>query len=723
MLAFAAVTALACAGGDWDASEGSMFTPHVINQPQSAAFFRTLETPFYDGYDDDRSIAFNEQNAEEWRGFFDQKVSKESMDYWLYHAPIKQIDSMIFALKGKPANLTAASKTHSLGQLPSGRATAFLYYTGFARRNEAFAAPQSPDPWDPKPLPPADVSVSKQIAGGLNFFTKASEPFLKGRYAFQLERLYFYSGDYDKTISFYNEQESSMTAGGTSIRWRALGYKAAALYRQKKYAESNNLYAQIFDQYAPLRKSAYLSFHPLKGGEWQQCLNLAGSTRQKEVLWQLMGLYANDLQSMKEILKLNPQSELADLLLVRAVNTEEWQMDVESDEKTGKRYHVDKDLLKFLDETAAQLPPANSCTWNLAAAYLNYMEGNYAIADQQLARARKAGNPGASSLAQYHLLAVYGNLKKAGSISESLENTLLPDLEVLFSKQTGDLENFRSGKARRWTRYTLANLYLNKGDVETAELIYPGIRPDHFSSVDAIRRMIAYYDKAKPSALEKFFFGQAELHQQDYQELLGIRYAQQDKLDEALLALKAAGNDGKLPGNPFTIHIRDCHDCDHAAVQKTKYTKVSFIEKMIAMKAIAAAKPAEAAQNYFLVANGFYNMTYFGNARLFYDNRVDNSIYAYEHDLLPEESSDLALKYYLLALQHSTDAEFRAKCTFMAAKCEQNTFFTHMPENYKGDFKAGIYFASLKKEYSQTRYYQDVIRECGYFKTYLNTRR
>lgn len=724
LLACAAVTALACAGGDWDGSEGSMFTPHIIHQKQSVAFFRTLETPFYDGYDEDRPVAFNDQNSTEWAAFFDQKVSKEAIGYWLYKASLKQIDSMIFDIKGKPANLTAESKSNSLKAMPAGKATSFLYYTGFAKRNETFAAPPVEYSWDPKPAPVSDVSITKQITGGLNFYTKATEPFLKERYAFQLERLYFFNKEYDKAISFYNETENNFKAGG-SIQWRALGYKAAALYKQKKYTESNLLYATIFDRYEPMRKSAYLSFHPLPKAEWDQCLALTKSTREKEVLWQLKGLYGNEVEAMREILKLNPSSDLADLLLVRAVNIEEWNMESESYEakKTGKLYSVNKNLLAFLNETSATIQSPNAAAWHLAAAYLNDMQGDYALAETQMKRAEKFNTANPMNKAQYHLVAVYGALKKTTAMNEKLEAAMLNDLKILFSKETGELDNFRSYKARAWTRRTLAELYLKKGETEKAELIFPGIDPKQFDNTDDIKNMIAYYEKPNPSAFEKLFFEHASLQKHDYQELLGIRYAQQDKLEEALVALKAVGSKETLYGNPFTIHIKDCHDCDHEAAQKTKYTKASFIEKMIEMKGIAAGKPDEAAQNYFLVANGFYNMTYFGNARLFYDNRVDNTIYTYEHAATPEENNDLALKYYLLALQHATDKEFKAKCTFMAAKCEQNAFFMNVPANFKGDFKSGMYFASLKKDYSTTKYYQEIIKECGYFKTYLGSRR
>jgi hypothetical protein len=723
ILACAAITVLACGGGDWDSSEGSMFTPHIINQKQSVAFFRTMETPFYDGYDDERRYAFNDQNNRDWAAFFDNTVTEKTINYWLYKASLKQIDSMIFDIKGKPANLTTESKSNSLKTLLAGKATSFLYYTGFAKRNETFTAPYVEYSWEPKAAPVSDILITKQIIGGLSFYTKATEPFMKERYAFQLERLYFFNKEYDKTISFYNENESSFKAG-SSLQWRALGYKAAALYKQKKYAESNLLYAMIYDRYAPMKKSAYLSFHPMQKTEWEQGLALAKSTHEKEVLWQLKGLYGNEVEAMRAILKLNPSSELADLLLVRAVNIEEWNMESESYEakKTGKVYSVNKTLLAFLNETSATIQSPNAAAWHLSAAYLNYMQGDYAQAEMQMKRAEKFNAASPMNKAQYHLIAVYGNLKKTPAMNEKLEAAMLNDLKILFSKETAELDNFRSYKAKAWTRRTLAELYLKKGEVEKAELIFSGIDPKQFESTDDIKKMIAYYEKQNPSAFEKLFFEQATLFKTDYQELLGIRYAQQDKLEDALAALKAIDSKETLYGNPFTIHIKDCHDCDHEAAQKTKYTKAAFIEKMIGMKSMAVSKPAEAAQNYFLVANGFYNMTYFGNARLFYDNRVDNTIYTYEHSVTPEENNDLALKYYLLALQNSTDKEFKAKCTFMAAKCEQNAFFMNTPANFKGDFKSGMYFASLKKDYSATKYYQDIIKECGYFKTYLGSR-
>jgi hypothetical protein len=70
----------------------------------------------------------------------------------------------------------------------------------------------------------------------------------------------------------------------------------------------------------------------------------------------------------------------------------------------------------------------------------------------------------------------------------------------------------------------------------------------------------------------------------------------------------------------------------------------------------------------------------------------------------------------------SRDREFRAMCCFMMAKCEQNTFYLTRPEGYNGDFRSGEYFRVLAKSYAGTRYYREVIRECGYFRTWLASR-
>jgi hypothetical protein len=54
----------------------------------------------------------------------------------------------------------------------------------------------------------------------------------------------------------------------------------------------------------------------------------------------------------------------------------------------------------------------------------------------------------------------------------------------------------------------------------------------------------------------------------------------------------------------------------------------------------------------------------------------------------------------------------------MAAKCEQNKFFINRPLDYRGDFRAGTHFGTLRDQYARTKYYREIINECGYFRTF-----
>ena len=75
---------------------------------------------------------------------------------------------------------------------------------------------------------------------------------------------------------------------------------------------------------------------------------------------------------------------------------------------------------------------------------------------------------------------------------------------------------------------------------------------------------------------------------------------------------------------------------------------------------------------------------------------------AYVNGALPVYMNcDKALAYYQKAMNASTDAEFKAQCCFMCAKCEQNYFFCHKPKDYKGDFKAGTYLPCFNRAFQK----------------------
>jgi hypothetical protein len=142
----------------------------------------------------------------------------------------------------------------------------------------------------------------------------------------------------------------------------------------------------------------------------------------------------------------------------------------------------------------------------------------------------------------------------------------------------------------------------------------------------------------------------------------------------------------------------------------------------------------KSAQYYFELANGYYNITFYGNSWMASSFNT--------RGLLPwgytkEQNYDFydcsrAEENYLKAAKKTANKEFAAQCYFMAAKCEQNKFYNNMPwlpytyymdtvdkEYLREKMKYKNYFSVLKEKYSQTDFYQEALKECNYFNYFV----
>ena len=45
-------------------------------------------------------------------------------------------------------------------------------------------------------------------------------------------------------------------------------------------------------------------------------------------------------------------------------------------------------------------------------------------------------------------------------------------------------------------------------------------------------------------------------------------------------------------------------------------------------------------------------------------------------------------------------------------------YFNTLPEWTAPQIKGGVYYKQLKSDFADTAYYQDILRECGYFQTW-----
>src|SRR5690606_11087906 len=127
----------------------------------------------------------------------------------------------------------------------------------------------------------------------------------------------------------------------------------------------------------------------------------------------------------------------------------------------------------------------------------------------------------------------------------------------------------------------------------------------------------------------------------------------------------------------------------HQAKQSVKYTSLSMLRKMKEMKTNIEVGN-DVYNNALLLANAYYNTSYFGNARAFYYNSIfgewgSNYISKENQSKLFDLSQ--AKKYYELAFKAASDNEQRAMISYMLAKVERNEFYFEdyfIPNTYWG---------------------------------------
>lgn len=739
---------LACIDVDISPYPDSFFPPEISHSPRDVDFFvsnNSLYGPqiFKTSYTED----FHTNNIAEWNLYFKNKVNNKDLESIIYTCSLGEIDTLIFSVKKPGYPISNFLKSNSIfGVTDTRSALDFLYYIGFAKRCEKYSTYNPTDWWDDAKVKADDprndkASMATQITGGIKQIGNANSDFVKQRYAFQVVRLYFQMKNYDSCISFYNNHAVLLNKVENTIRYRAMGYLAGAYMAKGQVAEADFTYSLVFDRCNEMRDAAYFSFKPQEEADFTQSLALATTNRQKEALWQILGLSKDPLRAMKEIYKLDPKSDMLDLLLMRAVNKAEEKflnqsmasMEIDDPNMSDiTKDSIHANLAFFIKQVAGAGNTAKPYEWNLAAGYLDWVMGGTDFEKYFSGVNAEATNDKLVSeeLRLFHLL---DKLKNGKAGDKDFENNILPDLKWL--KDTNHAPNFRRDFAWAFVSDFMAKKYNDIGNIPigncfTLNLIdhlTNGFNASSYISDTLINTMEGFIDKKDKSPFEEFAVAQLPLYKPDFIDLEAIHLMYNYDFKGALAQLNSNNAPGpeNVYGDPFIIHITDNHDSDAVLPNKSVHTKKEFLERMIELQK-KADNNTKNADDYFMLANGYYNMSYFGNNRVFFTSKL-SSMESYSPDYKDwskdepvYENCGKALEYYQKAMDASKDPEFKAKCCFMCAKCEQNYFFTHKPDNYKGDFKAGKYFVQLKANYASTQYYNEVIKECGYFRTYTN---
>jgi hypothetical protein len=730
-----ATVALACAG-DWGPEYGtSNFTPEIFVDSSYSPFFYSEQFYYGINHDEGHLTRWKYDNIGDWGAWLGKGVARyEELDYLLDSADSATIDSTIAWLDGqRPAPPSSFAAYRILVNRSNKKVPAFFRYLRVAKQCEAFALTPIVPFWEQdstKPKPHFNATaLDKQLQQALN---ASPDTFLQERYWFQLLRSQFFNGTPQETTRLFDAYSPKFPHN--KIWYRCLSYTAGAYYKQKQYSKANYYYSRVFDSCDELKTVAHFSFHPQEEADWQATLALCNNVEEKATLWQMLGIFYSDPQrAIARIYELDPHSEKLYLLLSRAVNISEQRLSsgtslrTVQDEMPGNYADsANKSLLALITRIAAAGNTAKPWVWQLAAGYLNMLDGKYLTAANYYKKAESITPHERLPQAQLRLLKTLNTLASAHTIDHVLEQKLLPDIKWLDSSQKDN--SFRNSDAYDWVKSKMATTYLLTGDKIKSECFVskPGFYTDN-RNVEALKALLS---KPNKTPYEQLCSHLSAIQREDIFEYQAVSLTLDDRLDEALVAIKEVPSAATtiLPGNPFNARINDCHDCDHEAAQKIKYSKLSFLKKLKELKDKVTAG-ADVYTNAILLGNAHYNSTEFGNARVFYECKILGADHSTPGSIdtafrTPLTGMASALKYYALALGAAQTNEQRAKCQYLLAKCQRNEWynknvFSKDEYDYNGPaFIAFDGFIALK-QYPNTNYYKEVLKECGYFRTYI----
>ncbi|OXB23175.1 hypothetical protein B0A80_11890 [Flavobacterium tructae] len=769
VLLFAYGVIYACADGDWDyfGSYSSNFTPETFADNSYRPLFLSGGIFYGIGFDTEHNSRFNKDIKSDWGTYLKGKIDTTTVNYFLigdekpdYYSENKsaiknkeEIKDLHVYYKSKKENKTSLKWGKKIS-LKDDKVKSFVEFLYLAQKIETVSINR--DYWSYDPVVAKTFNDAKMIQSIENVYNTTSDPFMKNRYWFLTMKARFYSNNKQKAVDFFNKTEKSVPKN--VLYYRALSYVAGVNHKQNKFAASNYLYAQVFDKCPELRTVTAYCFSPKNETDWNKALTMAKNNKEKAALWAVRGYYKDEKQSIEKIYELDPKSEHLNYLATRLVNRQEeainnsFQKDggenqpmkklSVAENKTENQVKVDQKTLDLIAKISAAGNTDRPYLWDLSLGYLQTLKGDYANADKNFDKAGKTLPKTELAGMQLRLLRFVNNLSKIDKLTDKNEKTILADLNWLYFELPKNYkgQEFRYQNASSWSRSYLSTLYREKGNPVMAE-IYGESRYSYWNDGNSfydnekvLLDMKAFLSKSNKSEIESIGAGIYSLKLKDINNFQAVQATFKNKIPEAIEYMKQTDSVqySKFLGNPFNGNIKDCHDCDHTAYQKRKYTFMDFLTTIKEMQGKLAQKE-DVYTNSLLLGNAFYNITHFGNGRTFYEITIigyGSSPYSFRDSMKRMITNcDLPRMYYQKALEAATTKEQKAKCIYMLAKCERNEYYNNKYNNLKNwweadddkiNFIAWSGFKALHKDYSDTKYYQDVIAECGYFNTYVN---
>jgi len=738
----------------------SFLNPEILARQADEAPFMLDFGTFERFYIDQEAIKA-QNNTNEWYQRFCEIASLEDINYLVYKSPWDEVSALSTAIDnpdyGLPINLRQNSFARHLLRHECRETVNYLL---FAKRCEPYVIRQ--DAWEEATR---DVEAMENlIEVGLRDFRVTESHYIRLRYAYQIVRLAHYVKDYYRTVELYDELLPKIDADSSLIYFWMLGHKAGALRSlgrlerdDSRFAEAAYNFGVVFKNCPSRRESAFRSFHIPNDAVWQQALLLCVDDEERAALYTMRANAKNAkvVEEMESIYQLAPKSEFLEILLIKEIRELERNIlgvDTQSNKRRTRQYQRLPDqelgerlitLQNFVRKMRQENRVLHPELWHIAEGYLEFLAGDYYAAKKTLETVAENTLDEAlqDQLEAFNFAVQIASYQEVTDSVEAQVARLIRNTEVY--NQYPDFEEYLKDK--------FAQLYREADHPGKAfRMQYPlsALKPN--PQLPVLNDLLAVARKENPNMLEKQLITDPDGNNQLFAllDILATHHMAEGQFQVALDVYKnmpRAEWDRFGTFKPFIPRISECVNCRVSSDTANFYNKGEILEAIINSDLDAKTGAENAADLFYTIGVGLYNMSYFGyawNATDYFRSgasyspwNLDDEDFVFQHYYYPfnnRENMDVSLaRTYLEQARNLADSqgnyELAARAAFMAAKCEQKQYYTsglyespcnncipELPEQYLTNFKI------LRNRYDTVSYVGRIIQECKYFQVYMS---
>ncbi|MBD2701989.1 hypothetical protein IC229_15170 [Spirosoma sp. BT702] len=672
-------------------------------------------------------------------------------------------------------------------------------------------------PWDAAATPVDSARLPQQLEEAKTTYQTTSDGFLKERYAFQAVKLASQIGDFKQASQLFDQLVKPLPKKTFISDWAlsrragaslALGDTSRAIYefaqvfaRCPSRREAAELSLRKYGIHFREDALQYATNDTERAAVYALCAIQPGQ---------------DGLDLLKSLVHLAPKNPLVELVMAREINRNEYYFFEPAQEfiDYGLPHHPDstqfegrktestpyfEKLRTFALESAENKELGNAAYWYTAGAYLDYAVKDYKAAQTHLEQAEKASTSNKVLKTQITVQQMLLLAAQTENVTPEVENKLITYLEEFDS--TG---NFRLNNAFVSVCKRFADLYQNKADAKTGwlsgcsrpktELVdgtsqaksylmtmltsQPGSETYFASTADpryiedtvrvsTVQAVIAYANQGNQSDFDKRLIALSRLTTHDLNLLLGRRLIMDHRYSEAAEAFAKVDakvwDDGNFSmyfqTNPFAVKMPKLSDPAEnmnfpAEVDENPYSPVTFVRKMAELEQQAkAAKGDKAAELYYQLGCGAWNLSWYGNAWLvaksywsgaelsLYDLPTDPTAKQKRFEALAQTdyyTTTYARNYFEKSVKIAKTQALADRSAYMAARCEANaftmqqsieqvrngyvyeedsTFVKKMKTIRKSKFSRD--FTDYLTNHTKSAFHSEMLQECPFYKDFM----